>query len=303
MMTLPDLPPAVHRYILGVFRAANLRLSEKIASVPNTSEPSLDMTLIEYLTHHAAPRVVAPGWAVRLDVHYLGGLRHFRSWEIADIGLLVFAKQRGSIVAQKVALLQSKRLYPVSGAINEETRDDYMIGFGTLLPGSPNTPSLALNHRYEFTEQCRYKALRVGDEQYEAIKEYETDKGLPVHYLFYNPWVLPTTYTLPSTGKVRLGAAGNGGCRVLPSHLLRSAMASRPAASQPSFADLSGLVTKGVAHRHGWRLEHFVSNLVMKCKEGKVYDSPTEDSMYALFNRRSGPIAAALAITVEQFEQ
>lgn len=82
-MTLPPFPPQVVSYIRNVFAQANKRLSEKIARVPNCSEPSLDMTLIEHLTQFAAPRVVAPGWTVKLDVHFLGGLRHFDSWEPA----------------------------------------------------------------------------------------------------------------------------------------------------------------------------------------------------------------------------
>src|ERR1700744_6718 len=111
-MTMPQFPREVISYVRSVFGQANKRISEKIARVPNCSEPSLDLTLIEHLTQFAAPYVVAPGWVVRLDIHFLGGLRHFRHWEVADIGLLVFAKQGSTVVAQKVALLQSKRLYP-----------------------------------------------------------------------------------------------------------------------------------------------------------------------------------------------
>ena len=132
-MTLPPFPPQVVSYIRNVFAQANKRLSEKIARVPNCSEPSLDMTLIEHLTQFAAPRVVAPGWTVKLDVHFLGGLRHFDSWEIADIGLLVFAKLGPNVVAQKVALLQSKRLYPTNHPVVEQSSFDYKVGFATLV--------------------------------------------------------------------------------------------------------------------------------------------------------------------------
>ncbi len=86
MSVLPPFPIEIHRYIAATFAAVNRRVSEKIARVPNSSEPSLDLTFIECLTQYAAPRVVAPGWAVRIDVHFLGGLRHFHRWEIADIG-------------------------------------------------------------------------------------------------------------------------------------------------------------------------------------------------------------------------
>ena len=34
---------------------------------------------------------------------------------------------------------------------------------------------------------------------------------------------------------------------------------------------------------------------------GHVFKSAEKDNMFALFSRHSGPIAAALAITVEQF--
>jgi hypothetical protein len=303
MQQLPSFPPEVHRYISAVFRQANRRTAEKIARVPNCSEPSVDLTLIESLTQYAGPRVVAPGWAVRLDVHYLGGLRHFYKWEIADIGILVFAKQRGAVVAKKVALLQSKRLYPDAGDIIEETEEDYRIGFGNLLPGAPVTPSIALSHTFRFTPQSRYKALISGDHQYKAIEQYEANLKLPVHYLFYNPWRVPCTYHYPVSARVKLGQKGNGGCRVVPAKTLRSALANQSANYRPSFADLAGLVSRGVTHAHGWRLEHFVANLVMKCQEGATFQSLDEENMYSLFNRRSGPIAAAMAVTIENYSE
>ena len=104
---LPPFPSPVISYVRSIFAGANRRVSEKLARVPNCSEPSLDLTMIEHLTRYAAPRVVAPGWTVKLDVHFLGGLRHFYRWEIADIGILVFAKQGTQVVGKKVALLQS----------------------------------------------------------------------------------------------------------------------------------------------------------------------------------------------------
>lgn len=302
MKTLPTFPAAVHKYVGKIFGDANRRVSEKIARVPNCAEPSLDLTLVEHLTQCAGPRVVAPGWAVRVDVHYLGGLRHFRNWEIADIGLLVFAKFRNNVTAQKVAVLQSKRLYPDHQNIVEETEEDYRIGFGGLLPAGPALPSIALNQTFNFSTQSSYRALRVDDDQYKAIAAYEAQYALPVHYLFYNPWSVPITYSFPLTSQPRLGRRGNGGCRVIPSKLLRGALAGKSKLYSPSFGDLKMTISKSRSHAHGWRLEHFMSNLLLKCKEGKVFDSPNEDSMFALFNRRSGPIAAAVAVTVEQFD-
>lgn len=302
MNKLPPFPPAVYRYVATVFRAANRRICEKIARVPNCSEPSLDLTLIEHLSQFSGPRVVAPGWAVRIDVHYLGGLRHFYGWEIADIGVLVFAKQGSSVVAKKTALLQSKRLYPSTGGIAEESAEDYNIGFGGLLPSTGSAKSLAHGHSFQFKESSKYKALKVADEQYKAIEAYEAKHKLDVHYLLYNPWALEVTYTYPLSGAVKLGAAGNGGCRVVPAKSLRASLVSKTQGYSPSFAEVGKIANDLNLGQAGWRLEDFISKLLLKCKEGNLFESLDQENIYALFNRRSGPIAAAVAVTVEQFQ-
>ncbi len=74
-----------------------------------------------------------------------------------------------------------------------------------------------------------------------------------------------------------------------------------PAASavHPSLADLanpSGLPS------YGWRIEDFICDEVLACHHGHEYQSIREDRMWRLFNRRSGPIAAAIAITIESPE-
>ena len=301
MNKLPAFPPEVHRYVAAVFRAANRRVCEKIARVPNCSEPSLDMTLIEHLSQFSGPRVVAPGWAVRIDIHYLGGLRHFHGWEIADIGVLVFAKQRGSVVAKKTALLQSKRLYPKNGGVAEESAEDYNIGFRSLLPSAGSARSLALSHSFQFKETSKYKALMVADEQYKAIESYEAQHKLDVHYLMYNPWVVDVTYTYPLTGTVKLGSAGNAGCRVVPAKTLRAGLVSKAQGYSPSFDEIGKIASGANGVQNGWRLEHFVSELLLKCKEGILFESLDQENIFSLFNRRSGPIAAAVAVTVEQF--
>lgn len=302
MNTLPIFPPEVHRYVSSVFRKANRRVCEKIARVPNCSEPSLDQTLIEQLSQYSGPRVVAPGWAVRLDIHYLGGLRHFYGWEIADIGVLVFAKQGSSVVAKKTALLQSKRLYPNTGGVTEESPEDYQIGFGGLLPSAGSAKSLALAHNFQFTTNSKYKAFKVADEQYQAIETYEDKNKLDVHYLLYNPWVLDTSYGFPSVSDVRLGRAGNGGCRVVPAKALREGLSSKPNGHSPTFSEIALSMKSLSKNSAGWRLENFVSDLLLKCKQGNLFESLDQENIFALFNRRSGPIAAAVAVTVEQFK-
>ena len=259
------------------------------------------MTLIEQMSQFSGPQVVAPGWAVRIDIHYLGGLRHFQTWEVADIGVLVFAKQGSSIVAKKTALLQSKRLYPNAGGITEESPEDYRFGFGGLLPSAVSSKSLALSHKFDFTTKSKYKALRVGDDQYQAIAAYEEHHRLDVHYLLYNPWSIDTSYSFPRHGKLALGPPANGGCQVVAGAALRAAMASKPAGYSPTFAELSQTSNLPLPGSGGWRLENFISNLLLKCKQGNLFESLDQENIFALFNRRSGPIAAAVAVTIEQF--
>ncbi len=303
MSALPLFPSAIHRYIEDVFSGANQRICEKIARVPNCPEPSIDLTLIEHLSQFSGPRLVVPGWAVQIDVHYLGGMRHFHNWEIADIGLMVFAKRQGRVLAKKLAILQSKRLYPDKGEVVAETIEDFNLGMGRLLPGGGVTAPLGLRHVFAFSPSSKYAALGVGDQQYKAIKEYEGKRRIPVHYLLYNPWRVPATYSLPILTEPKLGRKGNGGARVLPAANLRAALSRRAAGYTPTFADLTAAVSNAPSHASGWRLEHFVSNLVMKCQQGHVFQDMNDENIFALFNRRSGPIAAAVSVTIEQLTE
>jgi hypothetical protein len=302
MNPLPKFPPAIYKYVRAAFRAANKRVCEKLERVPNCPEQSLDMTLIDTLSSYAAPAVVAPGWLVRIDVHFLGGLRHFHNWEIGDIGVLIFAKRAGTVLANKVAILQSKRLYPDQGTVIEQTREDYNIGMSTLLPGGQESP-LSQPHLFPFTAASKYKALLVEDDQYKAIRDYEAQRRIPVHYLLYNPWAIPVTYTFPVSGFPKLGSRGNGGARVAPAERLRAVLSGKSAKYSPSFSELNHVVSAKPAHASGWRLEYFMADLVMKCEQGRLFESVREDDINGLFYRRSGPIAAAVAVTIEQSSQ
>lgn len=53
-------------------------------------------------------------------------------WEIADIGILVFLRLVGQSRTNKMAVLQSKRLYPVGAPVLEEMRVDFEIGLARL---------------------------------------------------------------------------------------------------------------------------------------------------------------------------
>ena len=161
---MPPLPPDVIAYVRRVFRACDRELSLRIARVPNVHETSLDMALIDKLAEFASPALVAPNWSVRIDTHFLGGRRHFHSWEVADIGLLVFVRLGKRVHAKKVALLQSKRLFPSSGgSLDTVAKDDYYIGFGRLLPSEESTVALAKPTTYKFSANSKYKSLHAAN--------------------------------------------------------------------------------------------------------------------------------------------
>ena len=85
-----NVPDDVCRWFKEQFANCNQRISQKISLNPGTQEPSLDMTFVEHFSQLTAPRTMPSGWTVRIDTHFLGGLRHYLGkWEIADIGLIV----------------------------------------------------------------------------------------------------------------------------------------------------------------------------------------------------------------------
>jgi len=255
------------------------------------------MALLNALNH--APPVADPGgWTVYIQTHFLGGRRHFRNWEVADIGLLVIFRDRGKVLRIKVGLLQSKRLYPIEQKQLPDLREKFEIGFGTLLHVPEAYQVLAGGRNFNFTKNSQYAALSKNSEQEKSLLEYSQSSGIPVYYLLYNPAEIPWSATVPAT---KLGAYPEPkvGCRVVPAPVLSQKLTS-VSNVHPSFGDLTQLGKPFVGeHKAGWRLEHFVADLLLPCKEGYVVTGETDQVLERLFYRRSGPIAAAVALTIE----
>lgn len=53
---------------------------------------------------------------------------------------------------------------------------------------------------------------------------------------------------------------------------------------------------------YGWPLPEFVVDHVLQCREGRVVDPNASDDLFELFYRRTGPIAAAVAVTIDVAE-
>lgn len=293
---MQPIPPDVTEWIRKVFRECNERISEKLSNNPNLPEESLDLTWIEHLSQYASPVTLSSSWTIKIETHYLGGLRHFRSWEIADLGVLMFFRRAGSLQRSKVALLQSKRLYPSSNTVQEEDKIDYEIGFARLADPESLQRSVAVQAEFHFTDSCRYGALIANSEQVRAIADFEKSNKTPVYYQFYNPWRIPFTQRIPLSHFTRPSGKLDIGTRVIPARNMHKLLAGFTNGQKPTIAELETLCPDAP---YGWSLEHFVADLLLGCVEGSIFKDISEDRIQSLFYRRSGPIAAAIAISIE----
>lgn len=266
--------------------------------LPNVHESSLDFALIDTLGLIAAPYVTQSGYLVDVDVHFLGGGRHWGSWEIADIGVIVTYRQAGALVRTKVALLQCKRLYPREVEFVEDEPISKEFGMGSLFYPGP-LPAQA-PRKFTFDKTCHYRALQVGDEQWRAIQGYEQNFRIPIHYLLYHPRSIPSSQIVPLNAPyLPTRAKPTVGCRVLRASALQQALGVRARNYAPSYTDLVGLGIDG-DRRVGWRLEEFMADHVLSCREGYISDHPTSDEgLDRVFNRRGAPISAAIRVSID----
>lgn len=291
------LPADVVAWLNGIFRECNERITEKLCNNPNAPEESLDLTLIAQLSRYSSPVTLASSWTVKVEVHYLGGLRHFHRWEIADIGVLLFIRSDGRIRRSKVALLQSKRLYPTNMKVTEEGKVDYEVGFARLADPEDLAQAIAVEAEYTFTDECRYGAITPDSDQVNAITDYEKTSKLPVYYQLYNPWTVPFAQRVPLAAYSRPEGPLTLGVRIAPAKAIHVLLTAKPKAFRPTLKNLTD--SSELPADVGWPLETFVSEAFLECREGAAFNSIGDASIQALFYRRSGPIAAAIAITIE----
>lgn len=292
-----QIPPDVIAWFRTAFAVCNERITNKLSTIPNVHEESLDMTFIEHLSQYEAPVSLPSGWTVKVDTHFLGGLRHFvNRWEIADIGLIVQYRHNGKFIRSKAAVLQSKRLYPTVGTVREDMEIDYRTGFARLADAEAAKVPLYVGANFEFDTSSKYAALLAHDEQYKAIESYTKTAKIPVFYQLYNPRVLPWTQRFPRSTTPALDHDVQVGVRILPANEIFATLARKAPNYAPTYADFLARASSGEI---GWRLEHFVADRLIACKEGYVFTDLREAPIEALFNRRSGPIAAAVSFAIE----
>src|SRR2546425_9621777 len=116
----PVIPKDALEHFRTAFAEANRVATERIVNVPNIRETSLDDALVDALIPFSPPRRLQSGAVVEMNIHNIGGLRRLYRWETADIAVLVFIYRGRQMVAQKIGMLQTKRLFPK----NNDVLDD-----------------------------------------------------------------------------------------------------------------------------------------------------------------------------------
>ena len=229
----------------GVFADANRRVCERLVNLPNIRETSLDDGLIEALIPNTAPTRLPSGAIVRMDTHNIGGLRRIghppwgppflRRWEVADIASLVFIYRRETLVARKIGLLQSKRLYPENNDVEEDDEIGFLYGMNAFIRRERTQAFGVLHRQFAFSDTCNYGAIHVGSDQIASIDRMNLNFGKVVYYLLYNPHVVPLSINYPLEARLRVDEPVIG-CRVLDADKVHLALLGLNEGASPTFA-------------------------------------------------------------------
>ncbi len=296
------IPDVAIDYVRRVFEIANEKVSRAMSLHPSMHEESLDHILIMELTASPPAFFAAERVGVSLESHWLGGRRMFGRWEIADIAFFVILRRQGILIARKVALLQTKRLYSREIPVAPVDESDYRIGIGRLVDRTDRTVPLSVQRAFSFDRSSTYQATEAGHRQIERIDGYFELRGIPVYYGFYNPLTLPFKTAYPaSDGRIPDGQ-NELGCRVVPADHVHQVVSKLDEGKSPSVDDIEATAAFDPADPTstlGWRLERFIADEVLKCRHGRMFEDLTDPNLRALLYERSAPITAAITMTID----
>lgn len=288
----PNIPKDAIEHFRGAFAEANRVATERLVNVPNIRETTLDDALVDALIPFSPPKLLKSGAVVEMDVHNIGGLRRLYHWETADIAVLVYIYRGKRVIAQKIAMLQTKRLFPKNNDVLDDDPEGFRYGMNAFLNRDSLSPLAVLKRQFDFDATCLYGALRAGSEQIETIDRLNSQFGEAVYYMFYNPAKLPTNVRYPVTAR-RTIAKPALGCRVHLSLEVHTVLRTLKAGRSPTFKT----IREGSKGSY-WRLEDWVADLVLTCKVGQQFDETRQEKVAMLLERRSGPIGAAIAVSI-----
>jgi len=288
----PVVPTDAIEYFRAAFAEANRVATERIVNVPNIRETSLDDALVDALIPFSPPKRLRSGAVVEMDIHNIGGLRRIYRWETADIAVLVFIYRGRQMVAQKIGMLQTKRLFPKNNDVLDDDPEGFQYGMNAFLNRDARSPLVVLNREFAFDRSCVYGSLKAGSDQVRAINELNWRFGESVFYMFYNPSTLPITIRYPVKSK-RAVTRVKLGCRVFFSKEVHAVLDTLKKDHTPTLKAIME-----VASASKWRLEEWIADHLLVCKVGQRFDKSMEDEVYMLLERRSGPIGAAIAVSI-----
>lgn len=294
------VPSDVLERLTHIFGDCNDKVTGVLSRIPTVHEEALDQQLIGFLAQLGPISTPTSGWMISIETHFLGGGRHFKRWEIADIGVIISFRRGAQVIWSKAALLQSKRLFPTGSTYEaDDERARFQWGFGRLLQGYI---PLGGQTDFVFTRESRYESLDLNGAQANRISAYEGEFRIPVHYLLYNPVVIPWSRALPATPPEPVLPTTEIGCRVLRASTLNVLQVAR--VTKPSYDEIASLDAPHsfAPFAAGWRLEDFVVTLVLGCHEGRILEPSFDEAMELLFYRRNYPIAAAFAVNLDMPE-
>jgi len=293
MTVWQSLPKDVIDYFRKAFRSANRQVTELVLNVPNIRETSLDDCLINALIPLSPPNKLPSGAVVQMDIHNIGGLRRASTWETADIAVLVFIYRGTKMVAQKIGLLQSKRLYPLNGDVMDEDADGFRYGMNSMILRSPTTPLGSLSRRFEFTQDCLYSAIHSHDHQISTIDEHNKEFGESIYYLLYTPPMLPSVTDYPVVVRQKVTKLIQG-CLVVSATPVHAVLDTLQKGASPSHRQIVHAAKSANINK----LERWAADLLLRCKVGQPFDHSRDELVSRMLLRRSGPIGAAIAISV-----
>lgn len=301
---IPEIPEDVLNWLRGIFRECNGHVSDRLQAMPTIHEPTLDIAFIEYLSRFQSSYKFPSDWIVTITAEYEGGARHYRRWEVADIGLIFIFRRPAAEPIRKLALLQSKRLYPRE--IKEASADgsEFRATWSALREKS-RLQEIAEPRTFRISEDSRYNALLIGDDQFRAIAAHEADTTVPVYYQFYNPTRLPAVVTIPMSPDARPSEESHEppvGVRVVPYRTVAAVFTGEDEGFRPSYSELVERLPAPFTNAEmtaGWPLETFIVDEALRCREGYLEKGPGDYNVARVVSLRGAPISAAIAIAFD----
>ena len=147
-----------------------------------------------------------------------------------------------------------------------------------------------------------YGQIAAAGDQPKRIEKYVSERNIPVYYSLYNPATVPMTSTIPQIHTETAPPVIEVGCRVLTMSDVHGTLSSLAAGQRPRFMDLVRPISEGNGDpfaRHGWRLEDFIADEVLKCREGRLFERLQDEDLNQLLSGRSAPISAAIVVTID----